>query len=929
MRRRSLGLALASLALLAPATADAKAKAVEPYKVLVVTSTTDALTTAGMSAITAASAPTASSRRPRPAAVGAQFTPAGPGHIPRGRVPEHGHGEPADRRAARELRGVLQEGRRLRRHRLGDRDRPVLAVPDRRPRHALVGPHRVAVAARSRSSTASTTRARTCREYWERTDNCYNFTTNVRGVSHVLATRRRGPVRPAAAGQRRSTASPAARWAPTTRSPSARTTRAAARSTPALGNTRGERSTPTCTTHLKGAISWAAGQSDPVYSDCGATVLKNYQQTKISAPPNLQRADRLRPAPGRPHHPDRAPRRRAPAQPGDGHDARSSPTSPTRALPPTQRIYTELRGRPLRPGGRQRTSPPTSGCTSTTRRRRSPDVKLSDGSIVTQTTPNTTPPNTARVARRRGIRTSATSSSRASSSSRTPTAPRLDLDSEQQILRVANNRQECCHVAGDIDFDKHSNLWLVTGDDTPAGGINAGGYGPFNDQLTDEQQTVRVTNATGGTFTLTFNGQTTAPLAVQRDGRAGRRGARGAVEHRRRTTIQTSGGPVNTANVNVFFRRALAAGRPDADHGQRRRPHRHRRRRVATTTAQEGGWYQRPTGDARRSTLNTNDLRGKILRIKVKDATSPPPTPTRPTSAPAPARTRSRPATCSRSSRGAPQAKTRPEVYAMGFRNPFRIQVDENDVAYVTDYSPDAQHAAARPRPGRRRPLSRSCASRPTTAGRRCYTSELGYYKWNFHEFAPGTTTAGHPAAQPAAADRLRRPDAAQRLALERRRRPGASSPACASCPPVTDPDIWYSYRDNNAGDAARHAVLRLLRADPGPDRAGLDHRVPAAVPGALHRRRRRRTASTKYNYDPANPNPKKFPPYYDDSVILGEFDAGHACARSSSTRRTACSRSTTSWTAARRTSPTRTFPFECDNPMDMQFGARTARSTC
>src|SRR4029077_2902436 len=41
------------------------------------------------------------------------------------------------------------------------------------------------------------------------------------------------------------------------------------------------------TTHLKGAISWAAGQSDPVYSDCGATVLKNYQQVQVSGPPNL------------------------------------------------------------------------------------------------------------------------------------------------------------------------------------------------------------------------------------------------------------------------------------------------------------------------------------------------------------------------------------------------------------------------------------------------------------------------------------------------------------------------------------------------------------------------------------------------------------------------------------------------------------------
>ena len=27
-----------------------------------------------------------------------------------------------------------------------------------------------------------------------------------------------------------------------------------------------------------------------------------------------------------------------------------------------------------------------------------------------------------------------------------------------------------------------------------------------------------------------------------------------------------------------------------------------------------------------------------------------------------------------------------------------------------------------------------------------------------------------------------------------------------------------------------------------------------------------------KYEYDPDNPNPLKFPPYYDDSIILGEF---------------------------------------------------------
>ena len=164
---------------------------------------------------------------------------------------------------------------------------------------------------------------------------------------------------------------------------------------------------------------------------------------------------------------------------------------------------------------------------------------------------------------------------------------------------------------------------------------------------------------------------------------------------------------------------------------------------VATTTAQEGGWYQRPTGDARRCALNTNDLRGKILRIKVKDGTSPPPTPTRPTSARAPARTRSRPGTCSRSSAGAPQAKTRAEVHSMGFRNPFRIQVDENDVAYITDYSPDANT----PQRGRGPAgVGRfEIVRKPSNYGwPTCYSSKLGYYKWNFHEFAPGTTTRGH-----------------------------------------------------------------------------------------------------------------------------------------------------------------------------------------
>ena len=125
-----------------------------------------------------------------------------------------------------------------------------------------------------------------------------------------------------------------------------------------------------------------------------------------------------------------------------------------------------------------------------------------------------------------------------------PAPGALDLASEQKILRVANNRGACCHVAGDIDFDKHNNLWLVTGDDTPAGGGNSGGFAPHNDLKTDETQTVRVTNATGGTFTLTFNGQTTAPLAFNATAAQIRAALRGAVSNIGAGNIQATGGPV-------------------------------------------------------------------------------------------------------------------------------------------------------------------------------------------------------------------------------------------------------------------------------------------------------------------------------------------------------------------------------------------------
>ncbi|MDH6462304.1 glucose/arabinose dehydrogenase [Micromonospora sp. A200] len=83
-----------------------------------------------------------------------------------------------------------------------------------------------------------------------------------------------------------------------------------------------------------------------------------------------------------------------------------------------------------------------------------------------------------------------------------------------------------------------------------------------------------------------------------------------------------------------------------------------------------------PGYDAQRSAGNTNDLRGKILRIKVNANGS--------YSIPSgnlfPVGT----------------ARSRPEIYAMGFRNPFRMSVDKaTGIVYVGDYGPDAGTTSA------------------------------------------------------------------------------------------------------------------------------------------------------------------------------------------------------------------------------------------
>ncbi|WP_440089767.1 carbohydrate-binding protein [Streptosporangium sp. LJ11] len=83
-----------------------------------------------------------------------------------------------------------------------------------------------------------------------------------------------------------------------------------------------------------------------------------------------------------------------------------------------------------------------------------------------------------------------------------------------------------------------------------------------------------------------------------------------------------------------------------------------------------------PAYDAQRTSGNSNDLRGKVLRIK----------PSAGGGYTVPAGNMFAPGT----------ANTRPEIYAMGFRNPFRMNVDKaTGIVYLGDYGPDAGSASA------------------------------------------------------------------------------------------------------------------------------------------------------------------------------------------------------------------------------------------
>jgi len=205
-----------------------------------------------------------------------------------------------------------------------------------------------------------------------------------------------------------------------------------------------------------------------------------------------------------------------------------------------------------------------------------------------------------------------------------------------------------------------------------------------------------------------------------------------------------------------------------------------------------------PAFDAQRTAANTNDLRGKLLRIKVgaNGGYS------------VPRGNLFKPGT----------ALTRPEIYAMGLRNPFRFAVDkETNVAYVGDYSPDANSAnPARGPAGQGRWMA---VDKPANYGwPYCVSPDLPYVDFDF-----ATRTSGQPFNCAAPVNESPNNTGKRKL------------------PPVEKAEVIYSY-------AASAEFPELGTGGIGP------------------------MGGPAYDYDAKNKSATKWPRYYDGKPLFYEW---------------------------------------------------------
>ncbi|MFI6228927.1 PQQ-dependent sugar dehydrogenase [Micromonospora echinospora] len=210
-----------------------------------------------------------------------------------------------------------------------------------------------------------------------------------------------------------------------------------------------------------------------------------------------------------------------------------------------------------------------------------------------------------------------------------------------------------------------------------------------------------------------------------------------------------------------------------------------------------------PAYDAQRTSANTNDLRGKILRIKVNTNG-----------------TYSIPAG---NMFVDSDPKTRPEIYAMGFRNPFRMSVDRaTGIVYVGDYGPDAGTTSARGPSGQvefNRITGPGNYGWPYCTGTNTATET--YAEW---DFAAGTAGAKYNCTGGPTNNSFR----------------NTGLPTLPGAQPA-----WIRY----AGDAG------------SPPEFGGGSESPMAGP--------------VYRYDPTNPSTTKFPQSFHGQFFAGELGRG------------------------------------------------------